>query len=139
NSDLIEVNDKQAVVVRVVDYQPAYVRPLEEVRAEVLNEVRTEQAQLAARVDAEAIAEQLRQGEATTQEMLTIESIERRDMTLPPAVVQSLFAQAVPAENSVQVAVTELAQGAIAVVQLTAVEPGEVDESIQSQLVDQLL
>ncbi|SDB46571.1 peptidyl-prolyl cis-trans isomerase D [Pseudidiomarina indica] len=139
NSDLIEVNDKQAVVVRVVDYQPAYVRPLEEVRAEVLNEVRTEQAQLAARIDAEAIAEQLRQGEATTQEMLTIESIERRDMTLPPAVVQSLFAQAVPAENSVQVAVTELAQGAIAVVQLTAVEPGEVDESIQSQLVDQLL
>lgn len=138
NSDLIEVNDKQAVVVRVLDYQPAYIRSFDDVRAEVLNEVRTEQAQLAARADAESIAAQLRQGETPAHELQPIEAIDRRDMSLPPAVVQSLFSQAVPSAGDVQVAVTELPNGGIAVVQLTAVQPGDVDETIQQQLVDQL-
>ena len=37
-----------------------------------------------------------------------------------------------------QVAVTELSSGAIAVVQLTSVTAGEVDETMQAQMAEQL-
>ncbi|PHR66419.1 peptidylprolyl isomerase [Pseudidiomarina marina] len=138
NSDLIEVNDKQAVVARVVDYKPASTKSLDEVRAQVLDNVRTEKAQAAAREDAEAMATQLRNGESLDVELIALEAIDRRNSEVPRAVVQSLFEQAVPAADSVQVAVTELNSGALAVVQLTDVMAGEVDDAMQAQMAEQL-
>ncbi|WP_417663935.1 peptidylprolyl isomerase [Pseudidiomarina donghaiensis] len=139
NSDLIETSDTQAVIVRVLDYQAASVKPLDEVRAQVLDNVRTEKAQAAARQDADALAASLRAGETTDVQMAAIDSVDRRNTELPRAVVQSLFEQAVPSDEGVQVAVTELNSGALAVVQLTGATVGEVDEAMQAQLTDQLV
>ncbi|WP_417659670.1 peptidylprolyl isomerase [Pseudidiomarina sp.] len=139
NSDLIEVNDKQAVVVRVVDFKAASTKPLEDVRAQVLDNLRTEKAQAAARDDAEAIAAKLRAGEPVQVELTAIEAVDRRASDIPRAVLQSLFEQAVPAADAVQVAVTELANGDLAIVQLTDVMDGEVDETMQAQMADQLI
>lgn len=139
NSDLIETSDTQAVIVRVLDYQAASVKPLDEVRAQVLDNVRTEKAQAAARQDADALAAALRAGETTDVQMAAIDSVDRRNTELPRAVVQSLFEQAVPSDEGVQVAVTELNSGALAVVQLTSATVGEVDEAMQAQLTDQLV
>ncbi|MBR9908136.1 MAG: peptidylprolyl isomerase [Gammaproteobacteria bacterium] len=139
NSDLIETSDTQAVIVRVLDYQAASVKPLDEVRAQVLDNVRTEKAQAAARQDADALAVALRAGETTDVQMAAIDSVDRRNTELPRAVVQSLFEQAVPSDEGVQVAVTELNSGALAVVQLTSATVGEVDEAMQAQLTDQLV
>lgn len=139
NSDLIETSDTQAVIVRVLDYQAASVKPLDEVRAQVLDNVRTEKAQAAAREDADALAAALRAGETTDVQMAAIDSVDRRNTELPRAVVQSLFEQAVPGDEGVQVAVTELNNGALAVVQLTSATVGEVDEAMQAQLTDQLV
>lgn len=139
NSDLIETSDTQAVIVRVLDYQAASVKPLDEVRAQVLDNVRTEKAQAAAREDADALAAALRAGETTDVQMAAIDSVDRRNTELPRAVVQSLFEQAVPSDEGVQVAVTELNSGALAVVQLTSATVGEVDEAMQAQLTDQLV
>ncbi|CUA83530.1 peptidylprolyl isomerase [Pseudidiomarina woesei] len=139
NSDLIETSDTQAVIVRVLDYQAASVKPLDEVRAQVLDNVRTEKAQAAAREDADALAAALRAGETSDVQMAAIDSVDRRNTELPRAVVQSLFEQAVPSDEGVQVAVTELNSGALAVVQLTSATVGEVDEAMQAQLTDQLV
>lgn len=139
NSDLIETSDKQAVIVRVLDYQAQSVKPLEEVRAQVLDNVRTEKAQAAARADAEAIAAAIRNGESVAVELTAIDGIDRRNTELPRTVVQSLFEQAVPSASESQVAVTELNSGALAVVQLTTASVGEVDETMQAQLADQLV
>lgn len=139
NSDLIETSDKQAVIVRVLDYQAASVKPLEEVRAQVLNNVRTEKAQAAAREDAQALISALNAGEEPAVTMTAIDSIDRRNTELPRAVVQSLFEQAVPSDGGVQATVAELNSGALAVVQLTSASVGEVDETMQAQLADQLV
>jgi peptidyl-prolyl cis-trans isomerase D len=139
NSDLIEVNDKQAVVVRVVDFKAASTKPLEDVRAQVLDNLRTEKAQAAARDDAEAIATKLRAGEPVQVELTAIDAVDRRASDVPRAVLQSLFEQAVPAADAVQVAVTELTNGDLAIVQLTEVMDGEVDETMQAQMADQLM
>jgi len=139
NSDLIETSGEQAVIVRVLDYKAASIKPLDEVRAQVLDNLRTEKAQAAARADAEAIAEQLRAGETVEARFASIEAIDRRNTDLPRAVVQSLFEQPVPAEGSVQVDITELNSGALALVQVTDVAAGEIDETVQAQLADQLI
>lgn len=139
NSDLIEVNDKQAVVVRVVDFKAASTKPLEDVRAQVLDNLRTEKAQAAARDDAEAIAAKLRAGEPVQVALTSIDAVDRRASDVPRAVLQSLFEQAVPAADAVQVEVTELTNGDLAIVQLTEVMDGEVDETMQAQMADQLM
>lgn len=139
NTDLIETSDEQAVIVRVLDYKPASIKPLDDVRAQVLDNLRTEKAQAAARADAQAVADKLRAGDTVDANFVTIEAVDRRNTDLPRAVVQSLFEQPVPVADGVQVEITELNNGALALVQVTSVADGEIDETVQAQLADQLI
>jgi peptidyl-prolyl cis-trans isomerase D len=63
-SDLIELSDEISLVVRVVDYQPAEVQPLEEVKEQVVAQLTQNQAQLKALEIADALLQHLRSGES---------------------------------------------------------------------------
>ncbi|MGI0152770.1 peptidylprolyl isomerase [Pseudidiomarina sp. WS423] len=137
NSDLIEVNDTQSVVVRVTDYRAASIKSLDEVREQVVSNLQQEKAQQLARADAEAVIAALRAGEAVSG-LTELTAIDRRNADLPRAVVQSLFEQAAPAAGAVQADVVEMNNGGLALVQLTSVSAGDVDEATQQQMQEQL-
>ncbi|MRJ41083.1 MULTISPECIES: peptidylprolyl isomerase [Idiomarina] len=137
NSDLIEVNDTQSVVVRVTDYRAASIKSLDEVREQVVSNLQQEKAQQLARADAEAVIAALRAGE-TVSDLTELAAIDRRNADLPRAVVQSLFEQAAPAAGAVQADVVEMNNGGLALVQLTSVSAGDVDEATQQQMQEQL-
>ncbi|MDX1524702.1 MAG: peptidylprolyl isomerase [Pseudidiomarina maritima] len=137
NSDLIEVNDTQSVVVRVTDYRAASIKSLDEVREQVVSNLQQEKAQQLARADAEAVIAALRAGEAVSG-LTELTAIDRRNADLPRAIVQSLFEQAAPAAGAVQADVVEMNNGGLALVQLTSVSAGDVDEATQQQMQEQL-
>ncbi len=137
NSDLIEVNDTQSVVVRVTDYRAASIKSLDEVREQVVSNLEQEKAQQLARADAEAVIAALRAGEAVSG-LTELTAIDRRNADLPRAIVQSLFEQAAPAAGAVQADVVEMNNGGLALVQLTSVSAGDVDEATQQQMQEQL-
>lgn len=62
NSDIINLSDSQAVVIRVHQIYPSVPRPLAEVRGEILMDLQTQQAQALAEAQAETVLKQLQAG-----------------------------------------------------------------------------
>lgn len=137
NSDIIETSDTTAVVVRVLDYQPASTQPLDEVRDTVVNAVLKEQAQQLAEADAETIKAQLLAGDAMTKQPVYMSAVTRRSSDYPRAVIAALFDLSAPAAGSSQVTTATVTNGDIAVVQLTEVTAGSVDDSTLVQTQEQ--
>ncbi|HET8816934.1 MAG TPA: peptidylprolyl isomerase [Pseudidiomarina sp.] len=137
NSDLIETSDTESVVVRVLEHRPATTRPLEEVRATVETQLRRERAQAAAMERAQALAEELRAGEANV-ELTALDAIDRRTDQHPRAVVQALFDMAAPAADTMSVTTATLSNGNVAVIQLSDVTAGQPDAELAASLQEQL-
>jgi peptidyl-prolyl cis-trans isomerase D len=98
NSALIEVTPGRAVVVRVAEYRRPEVRPLDDVRAEIEQELRLQAASRSAREQGEALLDRVRAGDAL--EALAAESgIDvlrpgpqlRRSDAVGPAVLAEVF------------------------------------------------
>ncbi|RUO41445.1 peptidylprolyl isomerase [Pseudidiomarina aestuarii] len=137
NSDLIETSDTESVVVRVLEHRPASTRALDDVRDTVTTQLRRERAQVAASEQAEAIAEQLRAGEASV-ELTLLDAVNRRTDEHPRAIVQALFDMAAPAAGATTVTTATLNNGNVAVVQLREVIAGEPDAELATSLQEQL-
>jgi peptidyl-prolyl cis-trans isomerase D len=101
NTEAIETGPSQLVSARVTAYQPEAVQPLEAVRAQVLAQLRDEQAAAAARKDGEALLAALRK-DATlalprtltlsrthteSQPRQVVDAVLRADLTHAPAAV----------------------------------------------------
>jgi peptidyl-prolyl cis-trans isomerase D len=108
NSDLIEIAQDQVVVVRVVDHQVAEKKPLEEVRTEVIDQLKAEKASARAQTQGDEIRQKLSQGGAadalaTEYNIQWINQIGiRRDNTnLDRDILQAVFKTGKPAGSPV--------------------------------------
>ncbi|WP_296806783.1 SurA N-terminal domain-containing protein [Thiocapsa sp.] len=136
NSDLIEPERDvlRAVVLRVADHRVAAVRPLDEVRDEIVEALRSERAREAALQAAESAADQLRQGVSWSEAMPSA-AVETpgpvaRDRQSVPAPVRGLaFTLPAPADGAPSVGTTVLENGDVAVVEVTQIKDGEVTPS----------
>ncbi len=133
NSDVIEPEKDvlRAIVVRVTDHREAAVRPLEEVRGEIVDALRQERARKAAAGAAAAAAEKLRNGAdwANVSGEVKVEEsglVGRNDAKLPAPVRSVAFTLAAPAEGKPSVGTATFDDGDAAVVRVTRIEPGEV-------------
>ncbi|UHD15339.1 SurA N-terminal domain-containing protein [Thiocapsa bogorovii] len=133
NSDLIEPERDvlRAIVLRVADHRVAAVRPLDEVRDEIVEELRSERAREAALQAAEGAAEQLRKGtswsEALPSAVVETPGAVGRDLQSVPAPVRGLaFTLPAPVEGEPSVGTTVLENGDVAVVEVTQIKDGEV-------------
>ncbi|MFC0444433.1 peptidylprolyl isomerase [Pseudidiomarina halophila] len=139
NSELIEISDTESVVVRVVDHKSATTRQLSEVRDQVVENVRREQAQELALQAADEIMAQIHAGEEVSSvEFTELDEVSRQATDYPRAVVQTLFDMAAPAEGTVNVDSVTTGNGNVAVVVLTGVAEGTVDPARTTQLQEQL-
>ncbi|MCC4262973.1 SurA N-terminal domain-containing protein [Oceanimonas baumannii] len=140
NSDIIELGDNQAAVIRVLDYRPAAVRDFDEVKAQALELARKDKAAEQAQQAADALEQAWRDGNAeawlSERELAKTELADvTRESAQDPALLNALFAMPAPAEQPSLQTVT-LMGGDIAVLKLNAVNtPAEPSE--QATLVRQ--
>lgn len=136
NSDLIEPERDvlRAVVLRVADHRVAAVRPLDEVRGEIVEALRSERAGEAALQAAGTAVEQLRQGmhwsEAMPSAVVETPGAVARDLQSVPAPVRQLaFTLPAPVEGTASVGTTVLENGDVAVIQVTEIKDGDTAPS----------
>ncbi len=148
-SDPIEVGPNQVVVLQVTEHAPAALRPLAEVRDQVLADLQADRLATAARERAEALLERARKGE--TLEVLATElgvvpqdsnGVARQAGFPDPAIATEAF-RLLPIEagKPADVGLAELSGGRFALVVATKVVPGDVSTltpDVRSQIRSQL-
>ncbi|WP_107852784.1 SurA N-terminal domain-containing protein [Oceanimonas marisflavi] len=129
NSDLIELGDNKAAVIRVLDYRPAAVRDFEEVKAEARAQaLKDKAAELAREAAGELeqvwtegdIAGWLSEHELSASELTDV----TRESAQDPALLNALFAMTAPDEQPSLQTVT-LSGGDLAVLRLNSVNTPE--------------
>jgi peptidyl-prolyl cis-trans isomerase D len=133
-SDPIDLAENHMVLLRIREHLPAEVRPLAEVRDEIVSRIRAERALDAARERAEALLASVEQGQdlaaAAEQEGLEVtltEEANRRNFVPDRKVVEEVFQRPAPAEGAMSLQVVEASDG-FAVVELQSVRAGSLEE-----------
>ncbi len=139
NSDLIEPEPGvlEAIVLRVVDHQDAAVRPLGEVRDEIVAALRAEQSQRAAEELGARLVQRLKEGESLDDvagdwDLTDAGIVDRASAALPPAVRALAFTMPHPSHGQGSYGSTPLGNGDVAVVAVTEVRDGSVADEASS-------
>ncbi|HET7842957.1 MAG TPA: SurA N-terminal domain-containing protein [Xanthomonadales bacterium] len=147
-SDPIELGPNHVVVVHLDEHRQPKPRPLEEVRAEVVQRITGEAAAEAARARAEGFQKRLLAGESldalATELGATVaeaKDVARTSLELNPMMLQAVFKLARPAEGKTTRSMVELPGNSFALVELSSVvdgDPKKTDaagrESVRAQL-----
>ncbi|MCP4863457.1 MAG: peptidylprolyl isomerase [Alteromonas sp.] len=145
NSDIIELSNDEVVVIRVVGHEPQRTQALDEVRTQILAQLRARKAQEAAAEWADNVVEQVQAGESpeltigdVTLEWQSKEAIARNSTELPRNLVDTVFTLSTDEGNNLEVA--KLGSGDVGVVRLTAVNmPEALGEEELASLKQQLM
>ncbi|MEC8860056.1 MAG: SurA N-terminal domain-containing protein [Pseudomonadota bacterium] len=140
NSDLIELGETRAVVIHLAEHRPSALQPLEDVRADIAVELRTQMEQEQARAVGEQILAALQAGESidsfVQQESLEWserEGVRRGQFDINTEIVANVFSMPAPAENDSELAGFQLNNGAYVVIELQSVNAGSLDELGEEQ------
>jgi peptidyl-prolyl cis-trans isomerase D len=132
NSELIEPDPDrmQAIVLRVDEHEPAAVRPLDEVRDEIVEELHAERAAEAALAEAKAMVERLSAGEPLDQvaadfSVETPGTVSRNEADVPPTVLELAFSAPRPAADAASYESGAKPGGDAVVVAVRDVEDGD--------------
>jgi peptidyl-prolyl cis-trans isomerase D len=134
NSDPIELADDHLVIVRIHDHKPASRKPLQEVRAEVVDAILLQRAADEAHKQGQSLLEQIQQGtisaeQAAEQSQLVwdaAKTVKRDDFALPQEVITRLF-QMKAGGGGLQYGGVALHRGGYVLVELSAVEDGSLE------------
>ena len=136
NSDVIEVGDNLAVVLRLNEYQEANVKPLTEVQAQINAELITNKATEKATAVAAELIEQLKSGVDISEGLAKVNAsfevkadISRNAADIDASITREAFVLAHPGEDVVSASTTALTNGDQALLEVQAVKVGEVAES----------
>jgi peptidyl-prolyl cis-trans isomerase D len=131
NSEVIEPdrNVLQAVVLRVTEHQEASIKPLNEVREQIIERVRENQAKAATQQEARERLAQLQDGAALSEvagsyELQSPGLVGRQHKDVPRPVLEAAFTLPHPAEGEPSFGTTDLTSGDAAVIALSRVEDG---------------
>jgi peptidyl-prolyl cis-trans isomerase D len=130
NSDPIELGPEHTVVLRLRAHEPARIRPLDEIRAEVSARLVEEKAASAARARAAELVARARAGEALDalakeagSSYERVARLGRRATGVAPPITQAVFAlPRVPAGGAPAFTLVDLGSGDVAVAGLFSVE-----------------
>lgn len=132
NSEVIELEPNHVVVIRMKEHHDAGTLPLAEVKADIAERLKQEQANEAARAKAQALMTQVKAGDKALT-LLTKTKLGRADQDVDAAIVDKAFQMPAPSSDAV-VDTVGLANG-YAVIALDKVNPAE---GVSDQLVTML-
>ncbi|HET7570441.1 MAG TPA: SurA N-terminal domain-containing protein [Gammaproteobacteria bacterium] len=132
NNRLVKLADTHAVVLHDMNRQPAKLKPLSDVKADIVKTLKHKAAVKQAQAAADKIAAAVRKGEsleaaakAAGLKAQPAKFIGRSGSDVPQPVVQAAFDAHAPAASQVEVGTVTLASGDQAVYALSAVKPGD--------------
>lgn len=135
NSQLIELPDGRALVLRVDEHEMPSRLPFEDVRDAVEERIRTDRSAELARVEGDRMLTALRDGtelpvasEGLPGQLVEDRVISRDDAELPVALLRHVFTMSAPAEDETVLDALALPNGDFAVIRLQAVRDVESDE-----------
>jgi len=138
-SEPIEIERNQAVVIRVIDHQPATPRSLDDVSQEIRDRLAREDAREAARALGQSLIDQVNSADTTLSELAEARVLEfsertitRRDFDLGSQVLNAIFALPDPGQSPAMHLVER--GGGWTLVRLDQVEAGNPDEADDAQL-----
>ena len=141
NSDVIELDTEQAVVLRVREFTEAAVQPLQEVQPEIAVILRTEMEKdevqelgnrlLAAAVAGEGLDELLVENELG---WIVEEAVERIAFTANREIINKAFEMQRPTSEAVLATIT-LDNGTFVLLELNQVQPGAIDILEEDELI----
>lgn len=137
NSELIELSDNQAIVVRINDYKPAAVKPLAEVTEQIKAQLTMQKSQQLAKQFVESVAAKLDNNESVDAELAERSLAFSEDLTFARysreydyQVVQALFKLSKPEEGKVSRQWVTATTGDFAIIELSNVI--DIDASAES-------
>jgi peptidyl-prolyl cis-trans isomerase D len=134
-SDPVDLGDNHMVVIKLREHFPAALRPLAEVRDEIVLELRRQRASEAARASAGALLAELDATDSDLEalvadreiQVVSVEAAKRTGTEPDPVVVSEVFKLQSPVDEAPVTAVVEAMDGFAAVV-LQSVTRGELQE-----------
>ncbi|PYE35293.1 peptidyl-prolyl cis-trans isomerase D [Idiomarina fontislapidosi] len=139
NSDVIETADDRSLVVRVLEHKPQAVKPLDDVRSQIVEQLRVEKAQALALEQAETWKQQWAEQGEPEADYLTLDAVSMDSQSHPRAILRALFSEAPAADGSAALTTIEMPNGDAAVVALTQVNEASIEGvEANQQLVEQL-
>lgn len=141
NSEVISVDGDRAFVIRVSEHKAESTRPLDQVRDQVIQTVKRQKAEQQARVDAEKILAELKQGKddalkaakLSFGEPKTLSSLSQGDV-----MAESVFALPHPAKDKSSYGITQDQAGNVVLVALDSVKPHSLTEQQKEQFTGQI-
>jgi peptidyl-prolyl cis-trans isomerase D len=132
NSDLIEVSDEVAVVLRLNTYQQASVKPLAEVEGQIKAIIVAQKATQKAQDTVEALLVQFKAGNDIAEQLTKLSSkfiqksaVSRYSSDLDQSISREAFVLPHPEEGSISASSIALSNGDLALVELQAVQVKE--------------
>lgn len=147
NSDIIEVNDSLAIVLRLNEYQEANVKPLAEVTTQIKDILVAQKASEKAQTVADELLASFQSGADITEQLAAIgatmevkAAVVRVGSGLDASLAREAFKLPRPSEGAVSAATVNLSNGDLAVLEVQAVNVGEAKDSpnLTQQLTQQL-
>jgi len=134
NSELIEVGQQQAVVVRVAEHEPEGVEPFEQIQQRVSDEYRNEKASEAAAQVGQKALEELSAGQRALQDLAEAHAwklkspglIARQQGGVPAEVLSEVFSIRPPSAGQVAHSGVSAANGDYILIAVSAVEGGKL-------------
>ncbi|MCV9877788.1 peptidylprolyl isomerase [Brenneria izbisi] len=141
NSDVINVDGDRAFVIRITDHKAETTRPLDQVRDQVMQTVKRQKAEQQARVDAEKILAELKQGKDDALkaanlnfgEAKTMSSISQGDV-----MAESVFALPYPVNDKPSYGISQDQAGNVVLVALDRVTPHALNDQQKAQFASQI-
>jgi len=147
NSDLIEVNDSLAVVLRINEYQSAKVKPLAEVSDEIKRSLVAQKASEKARLVADELLIAFKAGNDITEQLAANGAvfevkadIARYGADVDASLVQEAFKLPHPKDDAISATTITLNNGDLALLEVQAVKSGDsaVNPSLAGQIQSKL-
>jgi peptidyl-prolyl cis-trans isomerase D len=132
NSEVLELGDDRAVVLRVKEHRPAERRKLDEVRGEIVSTIQSERARAMTEERGKALLERLKDGEDRTKlaaaeklEWKDVPDLGRRTDQVDPAIRHSAFRLPRPAGTGPSYGGVALGSGDYALIAVLGVADGD--------------
>lgn len=146
NSELIELSDNQAIVVRVNDYQEAAVKPLSEVTAQIKDQLTVQKSQQLANEYIDTLMAKLENNESIEAQLAEKNLSFSADLTFARysreydyQVIQALFKLAKPAEGEITRQSVTASTGDFAIIELSEIIETNADDNEAKAQIENML
>jgi peptidyl-prolyl cis-trans isomerase D len=142
NSELIELDKDQSIVLRVVDFKQSSIQPLSQVSEAITEILKKQHATEQARAEAEKRLASLKEGKdivevADQYNVKHFVSLARKNMTVPPSLLTEVFQLPHPSEGKPISGMIQLAGGGFAVYNLNKVkeaDPASIKAAVKERV-----